>query len=57
MIEPRNERGVCEMANSAVTYVGQVEQDPQGTLWAVLYYRTKSSLASRCDRSAKPSAE
>jgi hypothetical protein len=22
-----------------VTYVGQVEQDPQGTLWAVLYYR------------------
>jgi hypothetical protein len=27
------------MANSAVTYVGQVEQDPQGTLWAVLYYR------------------
>ena len=26
------------MANSAGTYVGQVEQDPHGTLWAVLYY-------------------
>ena len=27
------------MGNSAVTYVGQVEQDPQGALWAVLYFR------------------
>lgn len=31
--------GVTEMENAAATYVGQVEQDPQGTLWAVLYYR------------------
>lgn len=27
------------MSTSAVTYVGQVEQDPQGALWAVLYCR------------------
>ncbi len=27
------------MSNCAATYVGQVEQDPQGALWAVLYYR------------------
>ena len=27
------------MSNSAVTYLGQVEQDSAGTLWAVLYYR------------------
>jgi hypothetical protein len=27
------------MSRSAATYVGQVEQDPKGVLWAVLYYR------------------
>jgi hypothetical protein len=27
------------MSSSVATYVGQVEQDPQGVLWAVLYYR------------------
>lgn len=27
------------MGSSAAVYVGQVEQDPQGNLWAVLYCR------------------
>jgi hypothetical protein len=32
-------KGALRMSESTATYVGQVEQDPQGALWAVLYYR------------------